>query len=48
MGPDRVFFGSDIPGRSFVVQMSKVLSADIPDDWKCMILGENILRWIEP
>ena len=48
IGPDRVFYGSDIPGRSFVVQMSKVLSAEIPDDWKRMILGENILRWLRP
>jgi uncharacterized protein len=46
VGPERVFYGSDIPGRSFVVQMSKVLSADIPERHKQMILGENVLRWI--
>jgi hypothetical protein len=48
IGPERIFFGSDIPGRSLIVQMSKVLSAEIPDGWKEMILGENILRWVRP
>ena len=48
LGPERVFFGSDIPGRSFVVQMSKVTSADIPEEHKRMILGENVMRWMRP
>ena len=46
VGPERVFYGSDIPGRSFVVQMTKVLSADISEKAKQMILGENVMRWI--
>lgn len=46
IGPDRIFFGSDIPGRSFVVQMSKVLSADLPPEQERMILGENVRRWL--
>lgn len=48
IGPERIFFGSDIPGRSFIVQMTKVTSADIPDSYKRMILGENVMRWIQP
>lgn len=47
VGPERIFYGSDIPGRSFVVQMSKVLSADVGDGHKEMMLGENIRRWID-
>ena len=45
IGPERVFFGADIPGRSFAVQMTKVLSARIPERHKEMILGENFQRW---
>jgi predicted TIM-barrel fold metal-dependent hydrolase len=46
VGPDRIFFGSDAPGRSFVVQMSKVLSADIGDAERKMILGDNVKAWL--
>lgn len=43
---DRIFYGSDAPGRGFAVQMAKVLGADIPDADKDNILGENVRRWI--
>lgn len=46
IGPERIFFGSDIPGRSFVVQMSKVLSADLPPEQERLILGENVGEWL--
>jgi hypothetical protein len=46
VGADRVFFGSDAPGRSFAVQMTKVLTATISDRDREMILGENIRRWL--
>ncbi|MBN2308292.1 MAG: amidohydrolase [Candidatus Hydrogenedentes bacterium] len=46
VGPERIFFGADIPGRSFVVQMTKVLAADIPERHKQMILGENAAKWL--
>lgn len=46
LGAERVFYGSDAPGRSFEVQMSKVLAADIPENQKEMILGENVRRWL--
>jgi len=46
VGPGRVFYGSDIPGRSFVVQMTKVLSADIGEAEKQMMLGENVRKWL--
>ncbi|MBI4558442.1 MAG: amidohydrolase family protein [Candidatus Hydrogenedentes bacterium] len=44
--PERIFFGSDAPGRSFTVQMSKVLSASIAERDKQKILGENVQRWL--
>ena len=47
VGPERIFFGSDAPGRSFAVQMTKVSSARIPEAHKKMMLGENIRRWID-
>lgn len=46
LGPERIFFGSDVPGRSFSVQMSKVLSAGLPENEQKMILGENVRRWL--
>ena len=46
LGADRIFWGSDAPGRSFAVQMSKVLAADITETDKDRILGGNIRRWI--
>lgn len=46
IGPERIFFGSDIPGRSFIVQKSKVHSADLPPEQERLILGENVRRWL--
>jgi predicted TIM-barrel fold metal-dependent hydrolase len=46
VGAERLFFGSDAPGRNFAVQMTKVTSADIGEAERRMILGENIRRWL--
>ena len=46
VAPDRIFFGSDAPGRSFAVQMTKVLSASADDEVKSKILGGNVRRWL--
>jgi hypothetical protein len=46
LGPERIFFGSDVPGRSFAVQLSKVLSAGLPEEEQRMILGDNVRRWL--
>ncbi len=46
IGPERIFFGSDVPGRSFSVQMSKVLCAGLSEEVQRMILGENVRRWL--
>ena len=42
LGAERVIFGSDVGGRSFASQLAKVLSADIPDAAKELILGGNL------
>jgi predicted TIM-barrel fold metal-dependent hydrolase len=48
LGAERVIFGSDVGGRSFASQLAKVLSADIPDSAKELILGGNLRRLLMP
>jgi uncharacterized protein len=48
LGAERVIWGTDIGGRSFSSQMAKVLSADIPDSAKELILGGNLRRLLTP
>jgi predicted TIM-barrel fold metal-dependent hydrolase len=48
LGPERVLFGSDAPGRSFASQLAKVYGAEIPDDAKRLILGANLKRLLTP
>jgi len=44
LGEERVVFGSDAPGRSFGVQLGKVLGADISEAQKDFILYGNMER----
>ncbi|MCR4415751.1 MAG: amidohydrolase family protein, partial [Thermoguttaceae bacterium] len=48
LGPDRVIYGSDAGGRSFASQLAKVLSAELPDAARRLILGENLRRLLAP
>src|SRR5262245_48289860 len=48
LGAGRVMYGSDVGGRSFASQLGKVLGADIPDDARRLILGENLRRMLGP
>jgi predicted TIM-barrel fold metal-dependent hydrolase len=48
LGPERVIYGSDVGGRSFASQLSKVLGADIPDSAKELVLGGNLRRLLAP
>ncbi len=48
LGPERVLFGSDAGGRSFASQLAKVYSAQISDEAKRMVLGENLKRILLP
>ena len=48
LGPERILYGSDAGGRSFASQLAKVHGANIPDDAKRLILGENLKRMLAP
>ena len=44
VGVDRVLYGSDMPLIDCRSQIGKIITADISDDAKRMILGENAKR----
>jgi predicted TIM-barrel fold metal-dependent hydrolase len=48
LGAERVLYGSDVPGRSFASQLSKVLGAEIPIEAKRLIAGGNLRRLLGP
>jgi uncharacterized protein len=48
LGPERVVYGSDAPGRSFASQLAKVLGAEIPEEAKAGILAANAKRLLGP
>jgi hypothetical protein len=48
LGAEHVMYGSDIEGRSFASQLSKVLGANISDSDRRLILGGNMRRVMEP
>jgi len=44
LGHERILFGSDAPGRSFGVQLGKVLGTSMSDTARAAILGGNAAR----
>ena len=48
LGAERIIYGSDIGGRSFASQLSKVYGAAISDEDKALILGANLKRLLTP
>jgi uncharacterized protein len=46
IGPERIIFGSDAPGRQFAVQLQKITAAKISRKAKEKILHTNILKLI--
>jgi predicted TIM-barrel fold metal-dependent hydrolase len=48
LGPERVVYGSDVGGRSFASQLSKVMGAGIPESAKALVLGGNLRRLFAP
>lgn len=48
LGAERILFGSDVPGRSFASQLTKVQVAGITPDARRLILGENLRRLLAP
>lgn len=47
LGAERVFWGSDVPGRSYVAQLAKVRYAEISQRDKQLILGQNAIRLLK-
>ena len=47
LGAERIFFGSDAPGRSYAAQLAKVQYADISERDKGLIMGENAVRLLD-
>ena len=48
LGPNRVVFGSDAPGRSFASQLAKVYGADVPEEAKHRIFSTNLKQLLQP
>ncbi len=46
LGADRVVFGSHLPSRSLGTELAKVLAAEITEDEKRLILGENYRKML--
>ncbi|HIF01739.1 MAG TPA: amidohydrolase [Planctomycetes bacterium] len=48
LGADRIVFGSHLPSRALGTELSKVLNADISDDARKKIFGENLRQLLAP
>lgn len=48
VGARRIIFGSHLPSRSLGTELSKVIAAEIGEDEKRLILGENYRRLLGP
>lgn len=46
LGPERIIFGSHLPSRSLGTELSKVTAAEIGEEAKRQILGENFRRML--
>ena len=44
LGPDRVVFGTDLPGGDYYVNAGRILEMDASDELKQKIFADNILR----
>jgi len=47
LGPDRIIFGSHLPSRSLGTELSKVIHAEISENAKHLILGENFRKLVQ-
>lgn len=48
LGAERVIFGSHLPSRSLGTELGKILGADISEQDRKLILGENFRRLLRP
>ena len=44
VGPDKIIFGSDYPLLPISRYLKEMEEADLPEDWREMILGENLAK----
>ena len=44
LGPDRVVFGTDLPGGDYYINAGRILELDASDEVKQRIFADNILR----
>lgn len=48
VGAKRILYGSDIGGRSFGSQLAKVMGANLTDEERELIFGENLRQMLKP
>ena len=48
LGAERIVFGSHLPSRSLGTELGKVVGADITEEDKRLILGENYRSLLRP
>lgn len=48
LGPERIIYGSDVPGRGFGTQLAKVYGAGLPSRERQLILAGNLKRMLAP
>ena len=47
LGPERVVFGTDLPGADYYVNVGRVLELDVDDEVKQLVLARNIERILQ-
>jgi predicted TIM-barrel fold metal-dependent hydrolase len=47
LGAERIVFGSHLPSRSLGTELAKIIGANIPEEAKRMLLGENFRRLLK-
>lgn len=48
LGPQRIIYGSDVPGRGFGTQLAKVCGAQLAPEHRRMIFAGNLKRMLQP
>jgi predicted TIM-barrel fold metal-dependent hydrolase len=47
VGPEKILFGSDFPLLSPKLYLEEMEEANLPEDWRQMILGQNLARLLD-
>lgn len=48
LGPERIIYGSDVPGRGYGTQLAKVYGAQLSTEQRQLILAGNLKRMLAP